>query len=248
VLELGGNDPAVFLDDAPFDDAAMDRLVMATFATSGQVCMAAKRLYVPSIRIGAFVDAYLAAARRVLVTGDPLADGVTMGPVISAVAQKAAELFRTGDHRDLGRFDADPEAGYFVRPALVVDPDPSDPLVTNEQFAPVVPVLGYDDEDAVLAAANAGDLGLGASVWSADEERAIAFARRCEAGFAFINTHNRTGMSLRAPFGGVKRSGWGREYATEGLAESAQTCVIHAPAAYRPGATPPAGGPAAYPV
>jgi acyl-CoA reductase-like NAD-dependent aldehyde dehydrogenase len=248
VLELGGNDPAVFLDDAPFDDAAMDRLVMATFATSGQVCMAAKRLYVPSSRIGHFVDAYLAAARRVLVTGDPLADGVTMGPVISAAARKAAEQFRTGDCRDLGRFDADPQEGYFVRPALVVDPDPRDPLVVTEQFAPVVPVLGYDHEDAVLTAANAGDLGLGASVWSADEERAIAFARRFEAGFTFVNTHNRTGISLRAPFGGVKRSGWGREYAGEGLSEYAQTCVIHAPAAYRPGAAPPPGGPAAYPV
>ncbi|MET8150616.1 aldehyde dehydrogenase family protein, partial [Actinoplanes sp. NPDC005259] len=248
VLELGGNDPAVFLDDAPFDDAAMDRLVMATFATSGQVCMAAKRLYVPAARLPDFVDAYLAAASRVLVTGDPLADGVTMGPVISAAARRAAGALRTGDCRDLGRFDADEEAGYFVRPALVVSPDPRDPLVSAEQFAPVVPVLGYHDEDAVLAAANEGELGLGASVWSADEERAVAFARRFEAGFAFVNTHNRTGMSLRAPFGGVKRSGWGREYAAEGLAEYAQTCVIHAPAAYRPGAGIPAGGPAAYPV
>nr|BFE70296.1 hypothetical protein GCM10020092_035970 [Actinoplanes digitatis] len=96
VLELGGNDPAVFLDDAPFDDAAMDRLVMATFATSGQVCMAAKRLYVPAARLPDFVDAYLAAAARVLVTGDPLADGVTMGPVISAEARRAAEALRAG--------------------------------------------------------------------------------------------------------------------------------------------------------
>ncbi|WP_433382775.1 aldehyde dehydrogenase family protein [Actinoplanes sp. CA-142083] len=247
VLELGGNDPAVFLDDAPFDDAAMDRLVMATFATGGQVCMAAKRLYVPSRQLADFVDAYLAAAKRVLVTGDPLADGVTMGPVISAAARKAAEQLRTGDCRDLGRFEADPDLGYFVRPALVVAPGPGDPLVVAEQFAPVVPVLGYDDEDAVLAAANAGDLGLGASVWSSDEERAVAFARRFEAGFAFVNTHNRTGMSLRAPFGGVKRSGWGREYAEEGLAEYVQTCVIHAPAGFRPGAPAPEN-PAAYPV
>nr|BFE70295.1 hypothetical protein GCM10020092_035960 [Actinoplanes digitatis] len=135
-----------------------------------------------------------------------------------------------------------------MRPALVVSPDPRDPLVAAEQFAPIVPVLGYQDEDAVLAAANEGELGLGASVWSADEDRAVAFARRFEAGFAFVNTHNRTGMSLRAPFGGVKRSGWGREYAGEGLAEYAQTCVIHAPAVYRPGAGIPAGGPDAYPV
>ncbi|GIE34273.1 aldehyde dehydrogenase [Actinoplanes italicus] len=248
VLELGGNDPAVFLDDAPFTDEAMDRLVMASFATSGQVCMAAKRLYVPSSRLDGFVEAYLAAADRVLVTGDPLADGVTMGPVISAAAQRAAETLRAGGVvHDLGRFEGDPESGYFVRPALVAGPDPGSPLVVAEQFAPVVPVLGYDDEEAVLDAANAGELGLGASVWSADEERAFAFARRFEAGFTFVNTHNRTGMSLRAPFGGVKRSGWGREYAHEGLAEYVQTCVIHAPAAFRPGAGVAAGGPSAYP-
>jgi acyl-CoA reductase-like NAD-dependent aldehyde dehydrogenase len=265
VLELGGNDPAVFLDDAPFTDDAIDRLVMASFATSGQVCMAAKRLYVPAYRLGEFVDAYLAAADRVLVTGDPLAEGVTMGPVISAAAQRAALSLRGGTGpaasaggspasggggtvHDLGRFEGDPETGYFVRPAVVVGPDPGSALVVAEQFAPVVPVLGYTSEDEVLAAANAGELGLGASVWSADEERAFAFARRFEAGFTFVNTHNRTGMSLRAPFGGVKRSGWGREYAHEGLAEYVQTCVVHAPAAFRPGAGPAVGGPSAYPA
>ncbi|BCY12862.1 aldehyde dehydrogenase family protein [Actinoplanes sp. L3-i22] len=249
VLELGGNDPAVFLADASFTDAAMDRLVMATFATSGQVCMAAKRLYVPESRLDDFVAAYRAAADRVLVTSDPLAPGATMGPVISADAQRSAAAFRDdGALVDLGRFDADPATGYFVRPGLVVAPDPDSRLVRTEQFAPVVPVLGYRDEESVLAAANAGDLGLGASVWSADEERAFAFARRFEAGFAFVNTHNRTGMSLRAPFGGVKRSGWGREYAEEGLLEYVQTCVIHAPAAFRPGAEIPAAGPSAYPA
>ncbi|WP_436529418.1 aldehyde dehydrogenase family protein [Actinoplanes sp. HUAS TT8] len=247
VLELGGNDPAVFLDDAPFDDASMDRLVMATFATSGQVCMAAKRLYVPRSRLDDFVAAYRAAAGRVLVTGDPLTPGVSMGPVISAGAQRSANAFRDGDVLDLGRFEADPEIGYFVRPGLVVSPDPGSPLVVTEQFGPVVPVLGYRDEESVLAAANAGELGLGASVWSADEDRAFALARRFEAGFTFVNTHNRTGMSLRAPFGGVKRSGWGREYAGEGLLEYVQTCVIHAPAAFRPGAEAPAAGPSAYP-
>jgi acyl-CoA reductase-like NAD-dependent aldehyde dehydrogenase len=247
VMELGGNDPAVFLDDAPFGDDAMDRLVMASFATAGQVCMAAKRLYVPQPRLAEFVSAYESAAGRVLRTGHPLRPGVTMGPVISAAAQRAAVALTPPGARPLGEFDADPATGYFVRPALVVAPDPSSPLVAAEQFAPVVPVLGYTSEEQVLAWANDGDLGLGASVWSADEERAFAFARRFEAGFTFVNTHNRTGMSLRAPFGGVKRSGWGREYGAEGLTEYTQTCVIHAPAAFRPGATGTTG-PSAYPV
>ncbi|MEU8243088.1 aldehyde dehydrogenase family protein [Actinoplanes missouriensis] len=248
VMELGGNDPAVLLDDASFDDDAMDRLVMASFATSGQVCMAAKRLYVPQSRLGEFADAYRSAAGRVLTTGDPLAAGVTMGPVISAAAQRAAVALIPPGAVPLGRFDADPSTGYFVRPALVIAPDPDAPLVTREQFAPVVPVLGYPDEKTVLTWANAGELGLGASVWSADEERAFTFARWFEAGFTFVNTHNRTGMSLRAPFGGVKRSGWGREYAHEGLTEYVQTCVIHAPAAFRPGAATAPAGPSAYPT
>ncbi len=86
LLELGGNDPVVLLDDADLTDAAMDRLVMASFATAGQVCMAAKRLYAPRSRLGDVHDAYLAAAGRTLVLGDPLKEGTTVGPVISADA------------------------------------------------------------------------------------------------------------------------------------------------------------------
>ncbi len=82
-------------------------------------------------------------------------------------------------------------------------------------------------------------------MWSADEDRAFEVAARLEAGFTFVNTHNRTGLALRAPFGGVKRSGWGREYGDEGLLEYVQTCVVHAPGAFRPGG---AGlGASAYP-
>jgi acyl-CoA reductase-like NAD-dependent aldehyde dehydrogenase len=245
VMELGGNDPAVLLPDADLTDEAMDRLVMASFATSGQVCMAAKRVYVHRLRAEAFLDAYLAAAARVLVTGDPLEDGVTMGPLVTrAVADRVSGLLgegrvhRLGTTRDLGD-------GYFVEPALVTGLADDAPLVAQEQFGPVVPLLVYDDEDEVVARANAGELGLGASVWSADEDRAFAVGARLEAGFVFVNTHGRTGMSLRAPFGGVKGSGYGREYGDEGLREYAQTCVTHVPAAFRRGGS--GSGAAAYP-
>ena len=125
-----------------------------------------------------------------------------------------------------------------MRPRLVLGLSDDAPLVRDEQFGPVVPVMAYANIDEVVTRANAGDLGLGASVWSADESRAFAVAQRLEAGFVFVNTHNRTGMSLRAPFGGVKKSGFGREYGDEGLLEYAQTVVIHAPASFRPGADP----------
>ncbi|MFG1946289.1 aldehyde dehydrogenase family protein [Nonomuraea sp. NPDC048826] len=239
VMELGGNDPAIFLPDFALSGDDYERLVMATFATSGQVCMAAKRLYVPRARTAEFTEAYRAAAARVLVAGDPLTPGVTMGPVISAQAADrvrglvAASVERGGTEVTLGRMDADPESGYFVTPTLVTGLDDHAPLVAEEQFGPVVPLLSYDTEEEALTRANAGELGLGASVWSADEDRAFALAARLEAGFVFVNTHNRTGMSLRAPFGGVKRSGYGREYGEEGLLEYVQSAVVHAPAAFR---------------
>lgn len=243
VLELGGNDPVLLLDDADLSPEPMRRLVMASFATSGQVCMAAKRLYVPAARHDEFVAAYLQAADEVLCLGDPLAAGVSMGPVVTAEAAARITglvedaVTRGGRALPVGRADpgTDLRAGHFVTPTLVTGVPEDAPLVAEEQFGPTVPLLSYRDEDDLVARANAGELGLGASVWSADEERAFAVARRLEAGFVFVNTHNRTGMSLRAPFGGVKRSGYGREYGDEGIAEYGQTCVVHAPAAFRAG-------------
>ena len=119
-------------------------------------------------------------------------------------------------------------------------------LVDEEQFGPVLPILRYDTEDEVVARANASELGLGASVWSADEDHAFAVAARLESGVAFINTHARTGMGLRVPFGGVKKSGWGREYGDLGLEEYLQVQAIHAPAAFRAGGT--GSGAASYPT
>ncbi|MFD7431528.1 aldehyde dehydrogenase family protein [Streptomyces sp. NPDC059818] len=253
-MELGGNDPAILLDDAALTDEAMDRLVMACLATAGQVCMAVKRVYVPRRAHDRFAAAFIAAADRVVRLGDALHPGVTVGPVISeASAARLTALtddaLRRGAHAvPLGTVcpDTDVSAGHFVTPFLLTGLGDDVPVVREEQFGPLVPVLPYDREDEVVERANAGELGLGASVWSADEDRAFAFAGRLDAGFCFINTHNRTGMSLRAPFGGVKRSGHGREYGAEGLEEYTQPCVVHAPQAFRPGG----GGmaPGTYPV
>ncbi|MGW4368900.1 aldehyde dehydrogenase family protein [Nocardia takedensis] len=250
LLELGGNDPAILLDDFALTDADYDRLVLASFATAGQVCMAAKRLYVPRGRYPEFVDAYRAAAARTLRVGDPLSANVTMGPVVTrAAAERVIALLDDAARRG-GRIvplaPAPRGDGYFLAPALVLDlPDEAD-LVRLEQFGPAVPLLVYDAEDEVVRRANDSELGLGASVWSADEDRAFALARRLEAGFTFVNTHNRTGMSLRAPFGGVKSSGFGREYGLEGTREYVQSTVRHAPSAFRRGGLGAAAG--AYPA
>jgi len=179
----------------------------------------------------------------VLVVGDPLADGTTVGPLVSRAAADRLEALvgeagaAGGEVRELGTV-VDPQQfreGYFVRPSMVLGLSDESPLVSQEQFGPVLPVMAFDDEEEVLARANQGELGLGASVWSASEARALALGRRVDAGFRFINAHNRSGLALRAPFGGVKRSGYGREYGEEGLLEYTQTCVLHAPAAFRDG-------------
>ncbi|WP_433655019.1 aldehyde dehydrogenase family protein [Nocardia sp. CA-128927] len=249
LLELGGNDPAIFLDDFALTPNDFERLVLASFATAGQVCMAAKRLYVPETRITEFVESYIAAAQRILIVGEPMDGNTTMGPVVT---RTAAERVRglvtdaeTRGARIIPLAAAPPSDGYFLDPVLALGvPDDAD-LVRLEQFGPAVPILTYRDETEVLTRANDSELGLAASVWSADEEHAFAVAARIEAGFTFINTHNRTGMSLHAPFGGTKNSGFGREYAEEGLLEYVQTTVTHAPAAFRAGgAGLPAG---AYP-
>ena len=243
VMELGGNDPAVFLDDAHLGDGVMERAVFGAFLTSGQVCMAAKRFYVPRARLGEFVEAFTAAAARVLVVGDPLDEHVTMGPMVSAAQRDHVVRLvddardRGGEVRTLGRVAAacDLDAGWFLRPTLVTGLDDDAALVSEEQFGPSVPVLPYDSLDEAVARANDSELGLASSVWSADEDRAFAVASRLEAGMTFVNCHNRTGMSLRAPFGGVKRSGYGREFGAAGLEEYVQTHAVHAPAAVRAG-------------
>ncbi|MEV6558593.1 aldehyde dehydrogenase family protein [Nocardia sp. NPDC051756] len=249
LLELGGNDPAIFLDDFALTPNDFERLVLASFATAGQVCMAAKRLYVPETRITEFVESYIAAAQRILTVGEPTDGNTTMGPVVTRIAaERVSGLVTDAETRGariIPLASAPPSDGYFLDPILALGaPDDAD-LVRLEQFGPAVPILTYRDETEVLTRANDSELGLAASVWSADEEHAFSVAARIEAGFTFINTHNRTGMSLHAPFGGTKNSGFGREYAEEGLLEYVQTTVTHAPAAFRAGgAGLPAG---AYP-
>ena len=247
VMELGGNDAAIFLDDALLNEAAFDRIVTASYATSGQVCMASKRIYVPRARHDEFVAGFVEASARMVRLGDPLVEGVTVGPVVNRVAQARLEALVAesvasgGEVIDVGVVDPSASSGgYYVRPRVVLGLSDDSRLVCEEQFGPIVPVMAYDELDEVIRRANAGELGLGASVWSADESRAFEVAGRIEAGFVFINTHNRTGMSMRAPFGGVKKSGFGREYGDEGLLEYVQTCVTHAPALFRPGADPEA--------
>lgn len=222
VLELGGNDPAVLAPDLEPTEELADRLLEAAFATSGQVCMAVKRLYLPAARRSEWRDALVAGLARTVV-GDGLDDRVTMGPVHTEAARDRVE-----DMLALAAIGAaevvrpatvvDPGHGWRVSPALVVDPDPDTPLVRDEQFAPALPILTYDDLDAAVAAANDTPFGLCASVWSEDLDLADRVAEQLEAGTVWVNAHGMGAMDHLAPMGGWGQSGMGLELGVEGMA------------------------------
>ncbi len=224
VLELGGNDPAILAPDVVVDDAVADRLVGAAFVTSGQVCMAVKRLYVHESRLAGAVEALVARLSREVV-GDGLAEGVTMGPVHQAAARDRVERMvaeaEAGGARVHRPATIRPEdagaGGYLVSPALVEQPPPGSALVRQEQFAPALPVLAYRDLDEAVGDANDSELGLCASIWTGDADLAASVAARLQAGTVFVNDHGMSAMDYRAPMGGWKESGFGLELGPEGM-------------------------------
>jgi acyl-CoA reductase-like NAD-dependent aldehyde dehydrogenase len=234
-LELGGNDPAIVLDDANLDDEAIGRLASATFMTTGQVCMAVKRLYVPRARFDEVVDGLRAALDATRIGGGLDAE-TTMGPLNTTrqrdyvvelrdeARSAGAEVIEGGEY-----VGVDPAEGNFMRPSLVLDPDRSLRIVTEEQFGPALPVIPYDDEEQAIAQANDTWSGLCSSVWSGDPDHAMTVARRLRTGVTFFNNHNATAVDERAPFGGFNQSGIGRELGREGLLAFTETHVMSVP-------------------
>lgn len=186
--------------------------------------MALKRLYVPRGLFDDVVDG-LGAVMDKQVVGDGLKDGVSMGPLTTPQQKRTVEAMleeATAAGQDIRYYgqidDADDfAAGQFLRPSLVIDADPSLSVVKDEQFGPTLPVIPYDTEDDAIAMANDSDYGLSSSVWSSDSTRALAVARRLEAGFTNINSHGPTAMDGLTPFGGVKQSGIGRNFGPDGV-------------------------------
>jgi acyl-CoA reductase-like NAD-dependent aldehyde dehydrogenase len=223
-LELGGNDAAIILQDAILDDAHLDRLYAGIFDTTGQICMAAKRIYVHRSRLDDVV-AGLSARLEKAVIGYGLDEGTTMGPLHQG-AQKAfvteiiEEAKASGaDVREFGELPTDPElqGGNYLRPALVIDPDPSLRVVTQEQFGPVIPIIPVDSDEEAIKAANDTWAGLCGSVWTASSDNAARVGRQLACGYVWVNDHGATRLDLRAPFGGMKQSGFGREQGIEGV-------------------------------
>ena len=217
-LELGGNDPAIILDDA--DPAAIaEKLFQGAFGNSGQVCSAIKRVYVPESLHDEVVDA-LAARADATKVGDGMDPESELGPIQNApqyarVSELVAEALAEGGSAAAGGGPVD-GPGYFFQPTVLTGLAEGSRIVDEEQFGPALPVIAYRDIDDVLARANATTFGLSGSVWSADPDRAAAVAERLECGTAWVNAH--LSLAPHQPFGGFKWSGVGVENGPWGLA------------------------------
>lgn len=218
-LELGGNDAGIVLDDVDVSAMAND-LYWAALSNCGAVCAGLKRLYVPA-HLASEIEEALAEVAKTVKVGNGLDEGVDMGPVqnlaqlqkvrgyVDAAAACGADVYFRGEIPD--------GPGYFHPVTLVRNVDDTFPLVKEEQFGPVLPILTYTDIDDVVARANDSDLGLGASVWSTDEQRAVSVANRLESGTAWVNQH--PVLTSDVPFGGIKQSGLGVEQSIHGILE-----------------------------
>jgi acyl-CoA reductase-like NAD-dependent aldehyde dehydrogenase len=225
-LELGGNDPAIVLDDVDVK-ATAPLLFGSAFANSGQVCIAIKRLYVHDAIYDEMCDELAALAERAIV-GDGLEQGVQFGPLQNKQQfDRVRELIEDG--RVHGRIIAGGEAhqgsGYFINPTVVRDISDGTRLVDEEQFGPVLPVIRFSDPQDAIARANTSPFGLGGSVWSADVDRATILAAQVDSGTVWVNKH--LDIAPDIPFGGTKASGLGTELGVDSLYEFTQRRIIN---------------------
>ncbi|MFD5086631.1 aldehyde dehydrogenase family protein [Kitasatospora sp. NPDC058406] len=228
-LELGGNDAAILLDDVDVERIA-DRLFWAAFRNCGQVCMAVKRVYAP-VRLHAQVVEALAQRAKAVAVGAGTDPRTQLGPVNNApqlarVERYTARALADGARAAAGGRRLD-RPGYFFAPTILTDVPPDSPVVTEEQFGPVLPVLPYGSLDEAVEAANGTGYGLGGSVWGTDLDRAEAVADRLECGTAWINHHAE--LSLAQPFAGAKESGVGVAGGPWGLYGNLRPFVLHRP-------------------
>jgi acyl-CoA reductase-like NAD-dependent aldehyde dehydrogenase len=226
-LELGGNDPAIILDDA--DPAAVaDGIFGGAFANNGQICSAIKRVYVPESMYDEVVDA-LASRAKAITVGDGTEAGNKLGPINNApqfarVTELVADALAHGATAAAGGKPMD-RPGYFFEPTVLSGLSDGVRIVDEEQFGPALPVISYRDLDDVVERANGTHFGLSGSVWGTDTDRAAVVAGRLEAGTAWVNVH--LAMGPQFPFGGFKWSGIGVENGPWGLAEFTDIQTMH---------------------
>ncbi|MES2172591.1 MAG: aldehyde dehydrogenase family protein [Pseudomonadota bacterium] len=225
-LELGGNDAAIVLDDVDAR-AVAKKVYQGAMTNAGQICVAVKRAYVPSIMYDEFCDELARLANEAIVD-DGAKQGTTIGPVQNKMQyDKVTALIADAKTRGTVLAGGEPmdRPGYFIAPTIVRDLPEDAPLVQEEQFGPVLPVLKYDDIEDVIARANDSDYGLAGTVWGKDVARATAIAMKIDTGTVWVNQH--LAIDANIPFRGVKQSGLGGELGEAGLLEYTQAHIVN---------------------
>ena len=228
-FELGGNDPAVVLEDADLA-TSVERIVLSAYRRAGQVCFATKRVYVQRSIADEFRRLLLEHVDAMRV-GDAQDERASMGPVnnrgqlerVRGLLERARAAGRDvrvlGSKLDPGTWDD----GYFLLPAVVLDAEQDDEIVREEQFGPILPIIVCDSEEEAIAFANDTDYGLCSSVWSRNHDHALAVASQIEAGVTFVNSAMFSATGTREiPMGGWKQSGIGWEGSPFGIDEYLQ--------------------------
>jgi succinate-semialdehyde dehydrogenase/glutarate-semialdehyde dehydrogenase len=219
VLELGGSDPFVVLPSADLAKAAATA-VKARTINNGQSCIAAKRFIVHEAVYDRFAELFV-AGMNALVVGDPVDPATEIGPLATAAIRDelAAQVERSvaAGARVLLGGRALPGPGYFYAPTVLAEPSPGSPAWDDELFGPVATLFRVRDLDAAIALANHPSFGLGAAAWTEDAGEQERLAVELEAGSVFLNGMVKS--DPRLPFGGIKRSGFGRELSLAGIRE-----------------------------
>jgi succinate-semialdehyde dehydrogenase/glutarate-semialdehyde dehydrogenase len=228
VLELGGSDPYLILEDADLEQSA-ETCAASRLINSGQSCIAAKRFIVVDAVHDAFVERFVGAMRKRKL-GDPLADGTDVGPQARAdlrdeLHRQVQQSIARGARCVLGgEVPAGP--GAFYPATVLLDVAPGMPAYEEELFGPVAAVMRARDEADAIRIANDSEFGLGAAVFSRDVERARRIAElELEAGSCFVNAFVRS--DARLPFGGIRHSGYGRELAGQGIREFVNVKTVY---------------------
>ena len=219
VLELGGSDPFIVCEDADIEKASTGA-VKGRFINCGQSCIASKRFIVTKKNASEFIEEFVTKTEKLKV-GDPLSDDTDIGPLVngnslsnieSLVAKsvkQGAEVVTGGERTN--------SKGFFYRPTIMKNVSPKMDIATEEVFGPLAPVITVENEKDAMKIANDSKYGLGASIWTQDLEKADMLSRAIESGIVTVN--NVVVSDPRVPFGGIKKSGFGRELSRYGMLE-----------------------------